>query len=143
MSKNWVYLLAVIALPVLSTIVNYTHCDQWLLSVNHARAASMINAMRANEQFQAFIGGWVFPVFIALLLVYWLVQEDRSNIPMHFVLLPLAYIPFSIVGFTLVNAEFQVSYLYSNPLIILTFGYAYVLFWWGFVSLFEKLKMLD
>ena len=61
---------------------------------------------------------------------------------MQFMLLPLAYIPFSIIGFTLAHAEFQVSYLYTNPMIILIFGYSYVLTWAVIVWMFDKLKLV-
>ncbi len=143
MSKNWLYLAAVLTLPLIRVLVLNLHYDEWLRSIHYERGADFIVALRNNPRFGEFIGGWVFPSFIGLLLIYWIVEEDKSRIPMQFMLMPLAYVPFSMVGFTLVNAEFQVSYLYTNPLVILTFGYLYVLFWVAAIKLFEKLKIID
>lgn len=134
---------AMLTLPLIRVLVLNLHYDDWLRSVHYDRGADFIVALRGNPQFQAFIGGWVFPAFVALMLIYWMIEEDKSRIPMQFMLMPLAYVPFSIVGFTLVNAEFQVSYLYTNPLVILTFGYLYVLFWFIAIKLFEKLKIIE
>jgi hypothetical protein len=143
MNRNWLYLIAVMTLPMLRVLINDVHIDDWLHAKHHDVIANFVTALRDNDKFQEFIGGWVFPAFLSLFFMYWIIQEDKSRIPMQFMLMPLAYIPFSIVGFTLVHAEFQVSYLYANPLIILTFGYAYVLFWAGAIKLFEKLKLVE
>lgn len=143
MNRNWFYLVALLMLPGIRILVNELHYDTWLHQIHYDRVADCVAALRANEQFQAFLGGWVFPAFVALVLVYWMLEEDKSAIPTQFLLLPLAYIPFSIIGFTLAHAEFQTSYLYVNTLIILTFGYLYVLLWMGMVALFEKLRLVD
>jgi len=142
MNRNWLYLLAVLLLPLLSLLVNVVHYDDWLHAHHYDHTAALIVLLRDNDQFQDFIGGWVFPAFVALVVGYWAIAEDKSCIPTQFILLPLAYIPFSILGFTLVHAEFQFSYLYTNPLIILAFGYGYALIWAAIVWLFDKLKLV-
>ena len=142
MSRNWLYLLAVLLLPGLSLLVNVGHYDDWLHAHHYDRAAAIIAALRGNDQFQDFMGGWVFPAFIAIVLIYWIIAEDKSCIPTQFMLLPLAYIPFSIFGFTLAHAKFEFSYLYTNPLIILAFGYTYVLVWAAIVWVFDKLRLV-
>ena len=141
MNKNWLYLLAFLLLPALSLLVAL-HCDDQFHAAHYDRAALIIAALRDNDQFHDFLGGWVFAAFAALVLIYWAIAEDKSCIQTQFMLLPLAYIPFSIVGFILMHAEFQVSYLYTNPMIILIFGYSYVLTWAVIVWMFDKLKLV-
>ncbi len=142
-NRNWICLIGLLTLPLMRVLVNNSHYDEWFSKFHYDHVAGFIVALRNNEQFQAFIGGWVFPVFVALVLVFWLLEEDKSKISMQFLLLPLAYIPFSILGFTLVHADFEVSYLYVNTLIILTFGYIYILFWGGIMMLFQKLGLSE
>lgn len=141
MNKKWFYFLAVLMLPVIRIIVLNTGYDAWLTGAGYAKAGAFIAMLKDNKIFQQFIGGWVFPFYIVAVIVFWCVEEDDTRIGQQFLLLPLAYIPFTILGFTLVNAEFQFSYLYVHPLIILTFGYIYVGFWVMVLALMSKLGL--
>ena len=124
-------------------LINELNYDMYLRQWHYERAADILLKVRNHPQFQSFLGGYVFPVFVAMYLSWWAIEEDKSFIPVQFLLMPLAYVPISIVGFTLVNAEFSLSYLYVNPLVILTFGYIYVLFWYAFIVLMEKLGLVN
>jgi len=129
MNKKWFYIMALLSLPLLRVVVLNTGYDAWLLNANYTKAAAFITMLKTSELFQQFVGGWIFPCYVVGILSFWCMEEDDSRIGQQFVLLPLAYIPFTILGFTLVNAEFKVSYLYQHPLIVVTFGYLFVGFW--------------
>lgn len=142
MSKKLFYFLAVLMLPVIRIIVLHTGYDEWLAHAHYDRAAAFITMLKNNTLFQQFIGGWVFPFYIIAVIAFWCAEEDDTRIGQQFMLLPLGYIPFTILGFTLVNADFQVSYLYVHPIVIITFGYLYVLTWTFFMWLLGKFGII-
>jgi len=142
MNKKWVYYLAVILLPAIRVLVAYTGYDQWL-ATHYERVAQVIVNLRANATFNDYMGSWALPVFVLSALVFWTMEEDTESVPTHFLLLPIAYVPFSIIGETLSTAQFHLEYLYVHPLVILPFGYLYVGFWALLIWLLGKLKILS
>lgn len=141
MSKKLFYFIALLTLPLIRVLVLNTGYDQWLEHAHYEHAAAGVRMLRDNALFQQFIGGWVFPFYVIAVIAFWCTEEDDSRIGQQFLLLPLGYIPFTILGFTLVNADFQVSYLYVHPIVIITFGYLYVLTWVFILWLLSKIGL--
>ena len=143
MNSKFVYILAVLFLLLIRVLVLDINLDVWLYSAHFDDVARFIAALRASPPFIAYMGNWALPVFVVAVLVFWMTEQDGMDIPKQFLLLPIVYVPFSIVGATLATAEFQFSYLYVHPLIILTFGYIYVLYWVILVWLLGKLRIVQ
>jgi hypothetical protein len=142
MRKKWAYFIAVIFLLVIRFGVLNTNYDQWLLSLNYQKTSYFVSMLRNSAAFQEFMGSWALIFYIGAVLIFWATEEDDSGIPMQFLLLPIAYVPFSIIGAILMNAEFRFNYLWIHPLIILPFGYLYVSLWTILIWLFDKLRIL-
>ncbi len=143
MNKKWAYYIAVLFLLVLRFGVLNTNYDQFLSNWHYDNAAAFIQLLRNSPTYNEFMGNWGLPFYVACVLVYWSTNEDDSGIPMQFLLLPLAYLPFSIIGTILMTAEFQPQTLWVHPLIILPFGYLYVSFWTIFIWIFQKIRLLN
>lgn len=143
MSKKWVYFIAVLMLIVIRVGVLNTNYDQWLLAMGYESSSQFITVLKSSETFREYIGSWALPVFVVVVILYWLSNQDETMIRTHFYSLPVAYVPFSIIGTTLANASFEVSYLIAQPLIILTFGYFYILIWAALIWVFEKLRLVS
>lgn len=142
MRKKWAYFLAVLFLLVIRFGVLNSNSDQWLASMHYPQAGHFVSVLRNSGAFQEFMGSWALVFYIAAVLVFWSTEEDDSGIPMQFLLLPIAYVPFSIIGAILMNAEFQFNYLWIHPLVILPFGYLYVSLWTILIWLFDKLRII-
>jgi len=142
MSKKWVYCFAVLFVLILRFAVLNTNLDERLIAMGYERLAHMIASLRQSEIFGEFVGSWAMPVFVATVLVFWLTNQDDAQIPMHFLVLPIAYIPFSIVGAILATAEARLDYLWVHPLVILPFGYLYVSMWTIFIWLLTKIRLI-
>jgi hypothetical protein len=129
MTHKWMYILALLFLPLIRFLVLDINMDAWLLANHHDGIANVLAALRVSPPFLKFIGSWALLVFVGAVLIFWMTEQDDSSLASQFMLLPIIYIPFSIIGMTLATAEFSLSYLYVHPLIILPFGYLYVSFW--------------
>ena len=135
--------MAVLYLPLIRLLVLNTQADVWLTSVHFTNVAALIGMLRESPPFIAYVGGWAMPVFVASVFLFWITEQENADIPKQFLLLPITYVPFSIIGTVLQTAEFQVSYLYVQPLVILPFGYLYVSFWTIFIWLLGKINIVQ
>ena len=142
MSKKWAYFLAVLFLLVIRFGVLDSNYDNWLLYWGYTNVASFILMLKQSNVFNDFMGSWALPVFVAVVIVFWAFNHDDGLIPMQFLILPIAYIPFSIIGEILSTAQFHFNYLWVHPLVILPFGYLYVSFWTIFLWFLEKIRVL-
>jgi hypothetical protein len=120
-----------------------TDYDLWLGAWHYEKTAQFIGMLRENPKFNEFFGNWALPFFVGLVLVYWGTNEDDTGIPLQFLTLPFAYLPFSILGAILMNAQFRPEFLWVHPLVILPFGYLYVAFWTILIWFFEKIRILN
>ena len=142
MSSRFFYVFAVLLLPMIRLLVIDAHSDDWLLAMHYDRTAEFVAGLRNSVPFITYMGSWALLVFVAAVMLFWMTEEDTANIAKQFLLLPIAYVPFSIVGMTLATADFQVAYLYVHPLVILPFGYLYVAFWLLLIWLLGKLHIV-
>ena len=143
MNSKWIYILAVLLLPLLRVLVIDIQIDEWLMSQHFYSVAYGIAVLRDSPAFIEYIGNWALPVFVGATFFFWVTERGDADISKHFLLLPIAYVPFNIVGTVLKTAEFHFSYLYVQPLVILTFGYIYVSLWAVLVWLLGKLHIVD
>ena len=142
MSKKFAYMLAVLFLLVIRFGVLNTGYDQWLIDHGFTNAGYFISFLKQNTTFNDFFGNWSLVIFVITVMIFWSTGADEQMIPTHFLLLPIAYIPYSIVGAVLTTAEFRFNYLFIHPLIILPVGYLYVIFWKMLFWLCEKLRLI-
>ena len=136
------YFFAVVFVLVLRFGVLNTDLDVRLMSMGYERLAHIIAGLRENPTFGEFVGSWAMPVFVVTVLVFWITNQDDAQIPMHFLVLPIAYIPFSIIGAILATAEARIDYLWVHPLVILPFGYFYVSMWTIFIWFLTKIRLI-
>lgn len=143
MEKKWVYILGVLFLVIIRLVVLDTNYDEWLFDRGFDTAGNFIFSLKESELFNKFFGGYVIFVFVASIILYWGMHTDDASIGLQFLLLPIAYVPFSIVGKVLETAHFEVRMLWIHPLIILPFGYVYVAVWKILMWVFEKMRLIQ
>jgi hypothetical protein len=143
MQKKWAYILGVLFLVIIRLIVLETDYDEWLFDLGYDATGNFIYNLKSSDLFNKFFGGYVIFVFVFSVIMYWGMHVDDTSIGLQFLLLPIAYVPFSIVGKVLETAQFEVRMLWIHPLIILPFGYVYVAFWKTLIWLFEKLRLVQ
>lgn len=141
MPKIWLYYIAVV-LPALLRLGIQDPCLEWMWYHNHQQAYMIFSAMSVQPQFLTLACGWAMPVFVVTVLSYWVIDDNSEGIPEQFLLLPIAYLPFTIIGDILVTRDFEPSILYTHPVLILPFGYAYVFIWAVFIRVMDKLRLV-
>lgn len=141
MPKSWLYYLSILLPLVFALAVLDTRAViEWLWYHEYFDAYNKLNPLSVQPQLVKFLGGWPFPVFIGTLTCYWLADGDAMG--EQFLLLPIFYVPFSIIGEILVTREFNPSSLYINPMVIVLAGYCYVLPWAIFVRLLDRMRLV-
>lgn len=141
MPKSWLYIFALI-LPLLIRLLTLSETViDWFWYHQYTHLYTLLSALSVQPQFQQFVGGWPFPVFIITVFSYWIVG-DEEEITHQFLMLPIAYVPFTIFGDWLLSREIHESALYIHPLVIIPAGYAYVLTWVLFVRMLDKMRLI-
>ncbi len=143
MPSTWIYFIALVLLLVLRVaVIDTTLFAEWLWYRGQPDAYYFVLSLRDNQQLLEFVGGWPLPMFVVTVFAYWIMDDDEKDMGVQFLMLPLVFVPFSIVGHTLVHRAFDVTTLYIHPLVLLPAGYLYVLPWMLFVWVFTKLKLV-
>ena len=138
MPKVWLYYIALLLPLALRLAVLGPFLTNWLWYSGHEQAFYAIQSIVNSAQFDQFIGNWAYPAFAGAVVCRWMTDEDGDSIPLQFLLLPLFYVPFTIIGDTLAHAEFHLTSLYTFPLVIIPFGYIYIFTWMTFIWAAEK-----
>lgn len=141
-NNRWFYIIALLLLPCIRVLVLDLPTDQWVASMGYQQLATTLQLLKANGVFIAYMGNWALPVFVVIAMLFWL-SDDSMEVPKHFLLVPIAYVPFSIVGTVLMTAEFRFDYLYVHPLVIIPVGYIYVTIWVLLAWILRKIKVLQ
>ena len=102
MGKKWAYFLAVLSLLAIRVGVLNTTLDETLASFHYDRLANFVAMLRNSPAFSEFMSNWGLPPFVVAVLIFWCTNDDDEAIPMQFLLLPITYIPFSIIGGVLI-----------------------------------------
>jgi hypothetical protein len=142
MPRTWIYFTALILPLVAHLIVLDTRFVlERLWYAGYTDYYNMLNELSVHPTIVEFFGGWPLPVFIGAVLCYW-IGADEENIDAQFMLLPLVYAPFLVIGTALVNQSFDLSTLYSYPVAAILIGYLYIFPWVVFVRVFDKLHLV-
>lgn len=141
MPKNWLYFIALVLPLAFSAILLYTPFLEWLWYQGHEDSYRMFSALSVQPRFLELMGGWPLPVFVITIFSYWL-SEDSDAIPDQFLMLPVIYVPFTVVGDALVTREIHMQNLYVHPLLIIPAAYFYVFTWVIFIKVMAKLRLV-
>lgn len=142
MPKTWLYFIAACLPLIFRAMLLDIGVVEWFWYHGYENTYYFLSNLRVNENFIKYWGGWPLPVFIVTVIVYWMADFDEIAIPHQFLLLPIAYVPFSVFGTMLVNREFDVTLLYFHPLVLIPTGYLYLFPWIVFVWVFDKLGLV-
>lgn len=141
MPKHWLYYIALIVPLVARGIIYHTSfVESFWYSGNHD-VYYALSALRVNHLFVEFIGGWALPAFIILIGAYWH-ADIHTDHDTQFLLLPLYYVPITIIVNIASNRALDPAILYVHPLVVIPLGYIYVLTWVACIKLFEKLRIV-
>lgn len=142
MPKVWLYFIALIVPLVLRVLILNTGFVEWLWYQGHVESYNWLSVLRVQPQFIEFIGGWALPVFVITVFSYWTIEGNEEGIQDQFLLLPIAYIPFTLIGEVLLTGEFHVASLYVHPLVVIPIGYLYIMIWALFIRVLDKLQLV-
>ena len=142
MPRTWIYSIALVLPMLFSILVLYTPFVDWLWYQQHEGAYYLLSALKVNPWFVEFLGGWGLPVFTCTVVAYWQMDHDDDAIASQFMLLPIAYVPFSIIGAMLTKLQFDATFFYTHPLVVIPVGYLYLFPWMLFVWVFSKLRLV-
>lgn len=142
MPKTWIYFIALVLPLLLRALLLPTALVEVLWYRGYEDAYYFFSALRINPNFLEYWGGWPLPVFVITVLSYWTAEYDEEVISRTFLLLPIAYVPFSVFGTMLTKLEFNASLLYLHPLVLIPTGYLYILPWVIFVWILEKMRLV-
>ena len=141
MPKVWFYFFALFLPLVLRALLLNIGFVEWLWYHDYQQAYYVMSQLRINPQFMEFLGGWALPFFTGTVCCYWM-MHGGEGIPEQFLMLPIFYIPFTVLGDILMSWHFDASNLVTHPLTILPIGYAYVLSWEIFIRVMDKFRLV-
>jgi hypothetical protein len=141
MPKTWIYYLAVI-MPLLAhlLVMDTRFFLDWLWYNGYPDYYNVLNELSVHPMLVEMFGGWALPVFIGTVLSYW-VGGDEEDIGGQFLVLPLFYVPFLLVG-NAITQGFTISMLYTYPLVVIPVGYLYLFPWITFLKVFDRLRLV-
>lgn len=144
MPKHWLYYIALCMPLVFRVLILNTGFVNWLWYNNYPNAYYFFSALAVNPSFLTFVGGWALPVFVFTIISFWVMEmaHGDDHIEHHFILLPVMYVPFSIVGDFLVTLQFNPMNLFAHPVIIIPFGYLYIGMWEVFIRVMSRLNLV-
>lgn len=143
MPRHWLFFIALISILVFRVLVIDTkYFAEWFWYQGDAVSYFALLKFQENPLVLEYIGGWPLPVFVITMFMYWMAGDNAGDINTQFLLLPLAYLPFSIIGSMLQAQSFEPIKILTHPLVIIPSGYLYLLPWIIFVWLFTKLKLV-
>jgi hypothetical protein len=142
MPRMWIYFIA-LALPLAFRIVVVnTGLDEWLWYQRYPDAYYILSALKVNPLFLETLALWPLAFFTGTMFFYWTIDLDDEAIASQFLLLPIIYVPFSILGTWVLNWGFDFTLFYKHPLVLIPAGYLYLFPWIVFVWVFSKLRLV-
>lgn len=143
MPKTWLYYIALILPLALRVLILDLGFAAVIDNFHPIGLYALCTALKNEPLFMTFIGGWPYPVFVATVISWWVMDEDSDHIPHQFLLLPLIYVPFTVLGDILLSGgEVRTTNFFVYPLLILPFGYVYIFAWVVIIWLLEKLRLV-
>ncbi len=144
MPRTWFYFIALLLPLVAAVLVFDTRIFlEWLWYHGYEDYFNTLNELSVQPELVDIFGGWPFPIFIGTVFCYWVKEfHEPDAITLQFLLLPVAFVPFLIIGHALTVWHFDSSTLYSYPLVVIPMGYLYVLPWAVVVWALSKLGLV-
>ena len=143
MPKTWVYILALIIPLVFRVLILNTPMLSWLWYHGYPGLYNALSPLTINKPFLTFIGGWALPIFVVTMIGYWMMETEDEIISSQFLLVPIAYVPFSIVVTMVSTMNVDFHLFYVHPLIIIPIGYVYIMLWVFLIWILEKLGIVS
>lgn len=145
MPRTWIYFVALLLPLIVSVLVFDTRFFlEWLWYQGYADYYNLLNELSVQPQLVEFVKGWPLAIFTGTIFFYWLTEYQETEAIAHqFLMLPVIYIPFLIIGRALEYWQFTADMAYLYPLGSLLGGYAYVLPWAALVWLLDKLRLVE
>ncbi len=145
MRKTWLYYVALFMPLILRVLVLNTGFVDWLWYHQYTDSYYFFSNLSVNPSFLRFIGSWALPAFIVTVMSFWLMEsnlEDEDTITHQFLLLPIMYIPYSIIAEFIETLKFNGMNLFAHPVMIIPFGYIYIGMWIVFIRVMERFKLI-
>lgn len=138
--KVWLFYVAIILPFIAGLVIRFTGVADWTWYQGHEQLYYTLAGLRDNPLFQELLASWTPGFFILTVYVHWFTQVEHEDIGGEFVLLPLAYAPFAVIGHFLQIRGFEASALYAYPIIVIICGYLYIFPWVVFAWILGKLS---
>lgn len=139
MRKKQFFYLAVFTLLIIRVLVLDVNFAGWLSSIHFDSAARIVGNLKSNAHFLRVMGDWMLPVFVFTVLIYWLTEEGDARVTRQFWLLPIVYALFVVLVEILLTGAFNLDVLSSLAMVILPWGYLYVIVWVAIIWILEKI----
>lgn len=141
MPKTWIYYIAVILPLIVHLLIMDTRFFlEWMWYNGYEDYYNMLNELSVHPTLLEMFGGWSLPICLGTVLCHW-IGGDEEDISGQFLMLPLFYIPF-LIGGNAIERGFDISMLYTYPLVAIPAGYLYLFPWIVFVRVFDKLRLV-
>lgn len=137
-----IYTIALLLPSIFGLVVGHTGFVDWLWYSGYEQEYYKMATLKEAGSFKTFLSGWPLAVFTGVVLFYWVASGELETVHKQFPLLPLAFVPFSILGTMLISFKFDVSTLYVHPLIIIPAGYLYIFPWLILVWVMKKIGII-
>lgn len=137
-----IYIVALLIPVAVGMTIAHTGFVDWLWYNGYEQEYYLLARLKEEESFKTFLGAWTLPVFVGVVFFYWSSTDSVDTISNQFMLLPLAYTPFSIAGTALLKFSFDPSWLYVHPLVIIPLGYLYLFPWVLLVWILKKIGLV-
>ncbi|NBX03285.1 MAG: hypothetical protein EBR02_04350 [Alphaproteobacteria bacterium] len=141
MPKTWLYIFALVLPLIFSGLLLHTGMLSWLWYNGYPETYTMLSPLTINVPFLTYLGGWAFPIFVATMCGYWIYEHEDDAVASQFLLVPIAYVPFSIAVTMISRMQADFSLFYIQPLVIIPIGYMYVACWVFIIWILEKLRL--
>jgi hypothetical protein len=145
MPKTWLYYIALCMPLLLRVLLLDTSFMSWLWYHDYKDSYYALSALSVNPSFVQFIGGWALPCFVITVMSFWLLEsfhDDEDTLMHQFLLVPLMYIPFTIITDFIVTLNFNPMNLFAHPVVIVPFGYIYIGIWLVFIKTMHHFRLV-
>lgn len=142
MPKTWVYIFSLLLPVIFSLLVVRTPFVDWLWYNGYPELYNTLALLKINAVFLTYMGSWALPIFVATAIGYWMMETEDEIISSQYLLVPIAYVPFSLVVTMVANMQVDFTWFYIQPLVIIPAGYVYIFMWIIIIWVLEKIKLV-
>lgn len=144
MPRTWIYFVAMLLpLAVSALIFDSRFFLEWLWYQGYTDYYNLLNEISVQPQLVDILKGWPLVIFTGTVFTYWLTEfHEPEAIAHQFLLLPIIYVPFLIVGRALETWQLTPTMFLEYPFMVLLAGYAYILPWVVLVWVLDRLRLV-